>query len=326
VNRRMFIGNTMGALILFPRALHAQSSTRVFRLGYIGLTAREADAAAPAPPGPAPWDAFRDEMRGLGYVAGQNYVLERRYLEGRDERIPQLVSELLDSRVDVLITSRTPAALAAKEATKTVPIVVAGVSNPERTGLVESLSRPGGNLTGVSNMFAETEGKVVELFKEALPNRSRLGVIKADSFENPELMSAARTLRVTLIHKAVPTPADLGLALAALLRQQVEALYAGQSTLAHRVKVGEFAIANRLPLFTRSREWPSALLAHGVNWPDIYRLVARHVAQILNGVKPSELPIQQPTKFYMLINLKVAKALGITLPGSLLIRADEVIE
>ena len=186
-------------------------------------------------------------------------------------------------------------------------------------------------MTGVSNMFAETEGKIVELFKEALPNRSRLGVITLRSQlegtpDGEALLAAARILRVTLIHRPVRAADEIDGALTALPRQHAEALYAGQALIAHRLKVGDFAMANRLPLFTRSREWPSALLAYGVYWPDIFRFVARQVAQILRGAKPSDMPVQQPTKFHMLANVKVAKALGIALPPSLLVRADEIIE
>jgi ABC transporter substrate binding protein len=202
---------------------------------------------------------------------------KRRYIEGREERIPQLVAELLDRNVDILVASHTGAIGAAKQPTKTVPIVMAGVANPERTGLVESLARPGGNVTGVSNMFGESAPKIVELFKEALPTRSRLGVITVqnnigdlpaslgvDRTTHDAFVTAASKLRVTLIHESLADAGTIDVALAAVLRQKSEALYVGQRLLAHRVKVGEFAMTHRLPLFTRSPHWPSRLLAFGV--------------------------------------------------------------
>jgi putative tryptophan/tyrosine transport system substrate-binding protein len=265
-------------------------------------------------------------------VEGHNLVVELRWIEGREERIPALVAELLGKNVDVLVTTHTGAVRAAKQATSTVPIVMAGVSNPERTGLVESLARPGGNVTGVSNMFAESTAKIVELFKEACPNRSRLGVMIGDpggpaARDTREVLeSAATVLRVTLVFEPVASPDALDAALKGLLRQRVEALHATQGLLAHRVKIGDFAMANRLPLFTRSDNWPWMLLSYGVSWPDLFRVVARQIGQILKGVKPADLPVQQPSKFELLINLKTAKVLGLTMPSSLLLPADQVID
>jgi len=323
MNRRTFVWNGAAAGALLPSVLGAQPSARVYRLGYIGLT------------GPAPdpqWVAFHDELRTLGYVEGQNLVIELRWIEGREERIPALVAELLGKNVDVLVTTDSGAVRAAKQATRTVPIVMAGVSNPERLGLVESLARPGGNVTGVSNMFVETSAKIVELFKEACPNRSRLGVVFGDpgnlaTRDTRELLeSAAKVLRVTLVVETVASPDALDGALKRLLRQRVEALHVMQGLLALRVKVGDFAMANRLPLFTRSSHWPWLLLSYGVSWPDLFRLVARQIVQILKGARPADLPVQQATKFELVINLRTAKALGLAIPPSLLGRADQVIE
>jgi putative tryptophan/tyrosine transport system substrate-binding protein len=325
MNRRTFVWNGVAAGTLLPRVLGAQPSARMYRLGYIGLTGPPDSPGRPADP---QWDAFHDELGTLGYVEGQNLVVERRWIEGREERIPALVAELLGKNVDVLVTTHTGTVRAAKRATSTVPIVMAGVSNPERTGLVESLARPGGNVTGVSNMFAESTAKIVELFKEACPNRSRLGFMTTpgDVTTRELLESAARVLRVTLVNEPVTSPDTLDAALNGLLRQRVEAVYPTQALVAHRVKVGDFAMANRLPLFTRSSHWPWLLLSYGVSWPDLFRLVARQIVQILKGVKPADLPVQQATKFEMVVNLKTAKALGLTIPPSLLARADQVIE
>jgi putative ABC transport system substrate-binding protein len=332
MNRRTFVWNGAVAGALAPHVLGAQPSARVYRLGYIGLGSPPGGySGRPADP---QWDAFHDEISRLGYVEGQNLVIERRGIDGREERIPALVAELLGKNVDVLVTTHTGTVRAAKQATSTVPIVMAGVSNPERTGLVESLARPGGNVTGVSNMFAETTGKIVELFKEACPNRSRLGVVgpgpglidPATRDTREVLESAAKVLRVTLVFEPVASPEALDAALKALLEHRVEALHATQGLLAHRVKVGDFAMANRLPLFTRSVNWPWMLLSYGVSWPDLFRLVARQIVQILKGVRPADLPVQQPTKFELVINLKTAKALGLTIPPSLLARADQIIE
>jgi len=325
MNRRAFVWNGAAAGALLPRVLGAQPSARVYRLGYIGLTG---PASVSEPPTGPHWVAFHDELRTLGYVEGQNLVIERRWIEGREERIPALVAELLGKNVDVLVTTHTGTVRAAKRATSTVPILMAGVSNPERTGLVDSLARPGGNVTGVSNMFSESTAKVVELFKEACPNRSRLGFLSVpgDDATREVLEGAARVLRVTLVYERVGSPDALDAALIALLRQRAEAVHATQALLAHRVKIGDFAMANRLPLFTRAQDWPWLLLSYGVSWPDLFRVVARQIVQILKGVRPADLPVQQATKFELVINLKTAKALGLTIPQSLLLRADHVIE
>jgi putative ABC transport system substrate-binding protein len=328
MKRRTFVWNGAAAGALLPRVLGAQPSARVYQLGYIGLTGPPGSVRPRNPQ----WDAFHDEISKLGYVEGQNLVVERRWIEGREERIPALVAELLAKNVDVIVTTHTGTVRAAKQATSTVPIVMAGVSNPERSGLVESLARPGGNVTGVSNMFAESTAKIVELFKEACPTRSRLGVVLSAPGDpgtrdtREVLESAAKVLRVTLVFEPVASPDALDAALKALLRQRVEALHAMQALLAHQVKIGDFAMVNRLPLFTRSDNWPWMLLSYGVSWPDLFRVVARQVVQILKGVRPAELPVQQATKFEMVVNLKTAKALGLTIPPSLLARADQVIE
>ena len=332
MTRRAFIRNTTSVLVSLAQVANAQSARRVFRIGYIGLS-------APPPLEPDPnWEAFGSEMRTRGYVDGKSYVLKRLYIEGREERIPHLVAELIDTNVDVLIASHTDAIRAAKQATATIPIVMAGVANPELTGLVESLARPGGNVTGVSNMFGDSAPKIIELFKEALPNASRLGVITGSPTlgdlpaSSPHVtahdafVAAARRLRVTLIHEPVVGGVAIEAALGAVVRQHAEALYVSQGLLAHRVKVGDFSIAQRLPLFTRSPHWPSTFLSYGVYWPDIFRLVARAVTQILDGKKPAELPVQQPTKYHVVVNLKIARALGISVPRSLLVRADEIVE
>ena len=216
--RRTFLPGSF-ALLAAPRAVDAQSSARVYRLGYIGLTGVGASSSGrPADP---QWDAFHDELRVLGYVEGPNLVVERRWIEGRQDRIPVLVAELLGKNVDVLITTHTGTVRVAKQATSTVPIVMAGVGNPERTGLVDSLARPGGNVTGVSNMFNETAAKIVELFKEACPTRSRLGVLSPDvASSRDELESAARVLRVTLVYEPVASPETLDAALNGLLHQR----------------------------------------------------------------------------------------------------------
>jgi putative ABC transport system substrate-binding protein len=328
MNRRTLVWSGIAAGTLLPRLLGAQPSARVYRLGYIGLTGPPDRSALWTEP---QWVAFHDELRPHGYVEGRNLVIELRWIEGREERIPALVAEMLGKNVDVLVTTHTGTVREAKRATSTVPIVMAGVSNPERTGLVQSLARPGGNVTGVSNMFAESSAKIVELFKEACPNRSRLGflsipgdVTNVHSLE--VLESAARALRVTIVNAPVTSPDALDAVLNTLLRQRVEALYPSQALLAHRIKVGDFAMANRMPLFTRSSNWPWLLLSYGVSWPDLFRLVARQIVLILKGVKPADQPVQQATKFELSINIKTAKALGITIPPSLLLRADQVLE
>ncbi|HEY7244570.1 MAG TPA: ABC transporter substrate-binding protein [Xanthobacteraceae bacterium] len=280
-------------------------------------------------------DAFREGMREHGYVDGQNMTLVDRWAEGRSERFPELVGELVDLKVDIILAISLPAALAAKNATSTVPIVFIA-SDPRDAGLVPSLARPGGNLTGVSlSLGDEFSSKWLEILKEAVPSAVRVGVLSnavnpASAHYLTVLGNAAQKLGLTLQPVAVSDPAQFDSAFAALAAERSQALVVVTDplTLRYRDRVVELTIENRLPTMYGFREFADAggLMAYGVNVPDLCRAAAVYVDKILKGAKPADLPIEQPTKLKLVINLKAAKALGLEIPPMLLARSDEIIE
>jgi putative tryptophan/tyrosine transport system substrate-binding protein len=285
------------------------------------------------PPGPF-LQTFEKRMRELGYVTGQNILLEVRSADDRAERLPRLAAELVSLKVDVIVTSTEPAARAAKSATSTIPIVMAGVNyDPIALGYAASLARPGGNVTGVFFQHLELTAKRLELFKEMLPAAERLAVL-ADSLTTDQLseVEAARTsIRFTLhpIELRSP-PYDFGKAFGAVSRWRAEALFVLESTFIfrERLQIARLALKNHLPTSFAFREYVEAggLMAYGPNFADMSGLAALYVDKILRGAKPADLPIEQATKFELIINGKTAKALGIVIPQSILLRADEVIQ
>ena len=320
-------------ILLAPLAADAQPAGKVYRVGLILTTSPVSEMAGPEPVHP-PTRAFLHTLRSLGYVEGQNLVFERRSAEGKFERFTEIVAELVRLKTDVIVTVSTPLAQAAKQVTTTVPIVMAISLSPVEAGVVASLARPGGNITGLTtNTGPEIEGKRLELLKDALPKISRVAYLRMKTdWEGPtgeSVKAAAKALNVTLLH-AEHTPNEYSSAFAVIARQRPDALLVTDSppAYAHRRLIVEFAVKNRLPGMYPWREPVEAggLMSYGVSVSDLFRRAAGYVDKILKGAKPADLPIEQPTKFELVINLKTAKALGLTIPQSILIRADEVIQ
>jgi putative ABC transport system substrate-binding protein len=278
---------------------------------------------------------LRDSLRELGMIEGKNLIFEGRYAENDLDRLPALAAELVSLKVDVIVGVATLAPLAAKRATSTIPIVMAAAGDPVGSGLVASLARPGGNITGTSLMAPDLAGKRLELLTELLPGISRVAVLW--NAANPysalvfkETVGAARILGIELQSLEVRAPDDFDGALEAATGQHAAALITVEDPLtnSHRVKIAEFAAGKRLPTMAGLRIFADAggLMSYGSNLDDIFRRSADYVGKILKGAKPSDLPVEQPTRFELVINLKSAKALGLTIPHSMLMLADEVIE
>jgi len=328
VKRRAFLGAVTAGLLAAARAAEAQQPGKMWRIGWLDIT---------PPPTPATrksQDAFVRAMRDRGFIEGHNVSFERRYSEGREERQAGFVTELLGMKVDLIVTSSSAAVRAAKQATSTTPIVMLSVAVPERQGLVASLARPGGNVTGMSNQLGEASGKMLQLLKETLPQLSKIAVVwnpdnlgSAISFKEGE-RPAAEALRVALVSLEVRSPEDLDRAFTTLTSERPDALWVHIVASPFRPRLLEFAAKNRLPTVAQASGWPQAgaLMSYGPDLADLYARAATYVAKILRGAKPADLPVEQPTKFEFVINLKTAKTLGLTIPPSLLARADQVIE
>ena len=328
LNRRAFVNALSGGLLAAPLAAEAQQHPgKVARIGFLSPTLSTSV--------PHIVEAFRQGLRDLGYVEGQNIVVEYRWAEGRAERLPMLAAELVSLKVDVIVASGTPAPLAAKNATKTIPIVMASAGDPVGSGLVAGLARPGGNVTGQSTLTPDLGRKRLQLIKELLPGVSRVAVLW--NAANPytvlqvrEIEAAARTLRVQTQSLEVRGPDDFERVLPTAISGGAGALVVVEDplTVSYRMRIVSFASQRRLPAMYGFREFAEAggLMAFGANLPDLYRRVAIYVDKILKGAQPADLPVEQPTKFDLVINLKTAKALGLTIPPSLLARADQVIE
>jgi putative tryptophan/tyrosine transport system substrate-binding protein len=273
-------------------------------------------------------------LRSLGYVDGQNLVMEWRSAEGRYERFPEIIRELVSINADVIVAVNTPMTRAAKDVTQTVPIVMAGIGSPVEDGLIESLAQPGGNITGLAaNTGIENFAKRMELLKELLPGMSRVAILQSKAEmpagweQSHEVVARQLGVKVLL---AEHTPTDYSAAFALIARERADGLLVGVSSanFANRHLIIEFAAKNRLPAMYGIREYITAggLIGYGPDVADIFRRAAGYVDRILKGAKPADLPVEQPTKFLMVINLRTARALGLTIPPSVLARADEVIE
>jgi putative tryptophan/tyrosine transport system substrate-binding protein len=278
-------------------------------------------------------EAFRQGLRELGYVEGRNVLIEYRYADGKLDRIPQLVGELLANKVDLIVAQAPAAVRTAKKATSTIPIVMAHGGDPVAQGFVASLAHPGGNVTGLSSFSAELGGKRLELLREAFPKASPVGVIWNPDAPGPvlslkELEIAAKTLNVPLQSFQVRGPIDFEGAFQAA-RQRAGSLIVIQDivTVTHLKRIVELSAKYRLPAIYMEKEWAEAggLMSYGVNQPDLHRRAAVYVDKLLNGAKPADLPVEQPTKFEFVINLKTAKQIGLTIPPNVLARADKVI-
>jgi len=282
-----------------------------------------------------PWEGFRRGLRELGYVDGQNITIEWRWSEGKPDRLPGLAREVVALKPDVIVASGTQAIRASKLATSAIPIVMTTSSYPDKIGLVDSLSRPGGNVTGLSNVGPELSGKKLELLKEIAPKVSRVGVVfnpasEVEPLVVQELSAMAPTVGFEIEPVEVRSPDDLSAAFAALSPGRLHALLALGNPINFRGRqlIAEFALKNRLPSIYDERLFVEAggLVSYAPSFTEAFRRAAIYVDKILKGQKPAELPVEQPTKFEMVINLKTAKALGLTIPPSLLLRADQVIE
>ena len=326
MNRRTFLcGLTLGMLAL-PVAAAAQQAGKVPRIGFLFYGS----------PGPSPeLDAFRQGLRELGYIEGQNITIEYRFAGGRLGQLPELAAELVRLKLDVIVTPGTPASVAAKQATSTIPIVFAGVADAVGAGLVADFARPGGNITGLTSISAELGGKRLELLKAVAPKASRVAVLynpadRSNVLVLKELQESAPALRLTLQPLGVRGPGEFEGAFVAMSRKRAHALFgaAGILTTEHRKAVVDLAAKSRIPAMWGERQFVEAggLMSYAVNFYDQVRRAATHVDKILKGAKPGDLPVEQPTKFELVINLKTAKALGLTIPQSLLLRADEVIQ
>ncbi|HEV3028528.1 MAG TPA: ABC transporter substrate-binding protein, partial [Planctomycetota bacterium] len=324
MDRRGFLGTLAGGLLAAPLTGEAQAAGKVVRIGVLELGSELTSG---------PQEAFRQGLRELGYVEGQNVVLEYRFAEGRAERLPDFAAELVRLRMDVIVAGGTPAPLAAKHATGTIPIVMSSAGDPVGTGLVASLAKPGGNVTGLSLRSPELTGKRLQLTKEVVPGLSRVAVLW--NAANPiaalvvrETEDAARTLGVQVQSLEVRGPDDFENALPATVSGGAGALFVVDDPLVfrYRGRIADFAVRNRLPAtaFYKAFAEAGGLMTLGPSLADLYRRAAIFVDKILKGAKPGDLPVEQPTKFELVINLKTAKALGLTIPPSLLQRADQV--
>jgi putative ABC transport system substrate-binding protein len=332
IDRRAFIAGAI-AFSAAPLAAEAQPAAKVPRIGYLATNQLAAFS-------PHPHEAFRQGLRDLGYVEGRNVVIEYREGGGKLERLPALAAELVALKVDVVVTGGgTPAALAAKQATGILPIVIIAVGDPVKSGLVTSLARPGGNVTGLSMLgTAELVGKRLELLTQAVPGVTRVAVLRHPGFvserADKDILkatdAAARALGVRLQVVEARGPADIDKAFADMTRARAGALAVTGSPMftTERRRLVDLAAKNRLPAVYESREDVDAggLMSYGPNRADMFRRAATYVDKILKGAKPADLPVEQPTKFELVINLKTAKALGLTIPQSLLGRADEIIQ
>jgi putative ABC transport system substrate-binding protein len=327
--RRAFIGTLAGAVLATPLAAEAQQVAKIARIGYLSPNL----AASPHLR-----EAFLQGLRDLGYVEGRNVVIEIRSAEGKFERLPALAAELVALKVDVILATGTPASLAAEQATRTLPIVFVAAADPVTSGFVTSLARPGGNITGLFNLAPELVGKCLEQLTQAVPGVSRVAALwqpggQGERMDKDMLKAAdvaARTLGLRLQFVEARGPADFDRAFSEMTRARAGALTVLPSPmfLSERRRLADLAAKNRLPAVYPSRESVDAggLMSYGPDLADLFRRAATYVDKILKGAKPGDLPVEQPTKFELVINLKTAKALGLIIPPSLLQRADEVIQ
>jgi putative ABC transport system substrate-binding protein len=325
MDRRTFIRFVAGGFPIMASGARAQQAGRVYRIGIL--------EAVPAAENAANLDAFRKGLRELGYVEGRNLVIEYRSADGHAERFPDLAAELVQLKVDLIVTRGTPAASAAKTATETTPVVMATMGDPR--AFVASFARPGGNITGLTTFSTELTAKRVELLKDLVPNLSRVALLH--NMGNPavppeweETRRAARSLALQAELLDVRSEADLRRAFDRAVLLHIGAIVVGADglTQAHQRAIIDLSARNGLPAVYPARDFVVAggLIAYAVNYPDLYLKFARYADKILKGASPGELPVEQPTKFELVINLKTARTLGLAIPKSLLLRADEVIQ
>jgi putative ABC transport system substrate-binding protein len=326
VRRREFITLLGGAAAGWPLAARAQQTAKLPTIGLMVPSTPLIESQRVA--------AFLQRLRQLGWIENRNVAIEYRWAEGRSERFVEIATEFVQLKVDIIVASTTLAVIAAKQATAIIPIVIATANDPVGTGLVASLARPGGNVTGLSNQMADTAAKRLELVQEVVPGLRRLAILgnvgnPGAVLEMGEVQAAARTLALEVVTLEIRRAEDIGPAFEGA-KGRADALYVAADPLANsnRVRINTLALAARLPTMQGVREYVEAggLMSYGPNIADGYRRAADYVDKILRGAKPGDIPVEQPTKFDLVINLTTAKALGLTIPPDVLSIADEVIE
>ena len=325
MDRRRFVGAFAGGLVIARSVAEAQPAAKVYRIGFLlGATGESVSSL---------FHALEEGLRELGYVEGRNIVFEQRYADGRMERLPDLAAELVRLRVDVIVTGSNIHVAAARRVTTTIPIVMVFTADPVGSGFVASLARPGGNVTGLTaDASPELWAKYLALLKEVVPKLSRVGVLGQVSTQVgfPELEAVSRRLDVALEVADIRSPEDFDGVFATMIGKRVGAvlIVVGPLTYLLRQTIADAALKYRLPAITNVNQFAQAglLMSYGPNLPDLYRRAALYVDKILRGAVPADLPVEQPSKFELIINLKTAKAIGITVPQSLRLRADEVIQ
>jgi len=326
MRRREFITLMSGAVASWPLAARAQQAGKLPTVGFLGESTPSTQSERTA--------AFVQRLRELGWIEGRTIAIEYRWAEGRSDRFAEIANELVRLKVDIIVTSSTPAILAAKRATSVIPIVFAIAADPVGTGLVASLARPGGNVTGLSIQSTDLAAKRLEFLHEVVPHLRRLAIIAnignpASALEVKEIEDAAGTLGFEIKKLEIRRPEDIGPAFEALDRS-ADAVYLPTEplVLTNRVRINTMALGARLPTMYSGREYveSAGLMSYGPNRPDLFRRAGDFVDKILHGAKPADLPVEQPTKFDLIINLTTAKALGLKVPESFLLRVDEVIE
>jgi len=325
MRRREFV-TLLGGAVAWPLAAHAQQPTKLRTIGFSGQSTRSSESELVA--------AFTQRLHELGWIENRTVVIEYRWSEGRAERVVQIAAEFVRLKVDVIVTSGTPQVLATKQATSVIPIVFARVGDPVANGLVASLARPGGNVTGLSVQSDELAGKRIEILREVVPSLRRVAIL--GNVDNPftvlelgEAQAAARRLNLEFDALEIRRAEDIAPAFEAI-KGRAEALYVCPDALvdANKIRINTLALGARLPTMHGYREYVEAagLMSYGANLPDLYRRSADYVDMILRGANPGDMPVEQPTKFDLIINLTTAKALSLTIPKSLLLRANELIE
>jgi putative ABC transport system substrate-binding protein len=322
-----FIILLVGTAVAWPLDVYAQETGKFPRVGYLGNSTAALEANLVGP--------FRDGLRELGYEEGRNILVEYRWAEGKYDRFPALIAELLAQKVDVIVTAGTPATLALKEATATLPLVMVAVGDPVGTRIVASLARPGGNITGLTSISPELEAKRLELLKEVVPDLKHFAVLWNPSnayqvnSEN-EIRAVALILGLKMLSLGVSSMEEIENAFARIVKERPDALLvlADRLFLHNRTRIMDFALRNRLPGVHAYRELVEAggLMSFGPSYADMHRRAASYVDRILKGSKPADLPVEIPAKFELVLNLKAAKAMGLNIPPTLIVRADEVIE
>jgi putative ABC transport system substrate-binding protein len=327
MDRRRFLLSSLAGVLPVPLAAEAQDATKAAQIGYLSGPSLSANAAR--------IEAFRQGLRELNYVEGKNIIIEWRSTDGKFDRLPALAAELVRLKVAVIVTSGGAPTRRAKEATSTIPIVMTNDPDPVGDGFVASLARPGGNITGLSTFVPELSGKRLEILREVVPKLSRVAVLGSSGATGyaqtlREIEPAAKAFKMQLQFLDVKHAADVETAFRAASKGRAQGVLTLNSAIlgSQRAQIAELAVEKRLPVMYHQSDFVEAggLMSYGVNIPDLNRRAAAYVDKILKGTKPAELPVEQATKFELSINLKTAKALGLTIPPSLLARADHVIE